>query len=134
MNWSNIGRIGFGLGYLVAAIYNLTVTLRTHQLLWDYFLENAHFSFYKDILVNVIIPNGVLFIIFTIIFEIILGVLVLNKLILVKIGLVFGILWAIFLIPILSLGPEMLTNIILAAVQVILLRKEYEFTFLEMLR
>ncbi len=134
MNWSNIGRIGFGLGYLVAAIFNLIVTLRTHQILWEFFLENAHLSFYKDILVNIIIPNGVLVIIITVIFEIILGVLVLNKLVLARIGLIFGILWVIFLIPILPLGPEMFTNIIIAAVQVILLRKEYETTFLEMLR
>jgi hypothetical protein len=70
----------------------------------------------------------------TVIFEIVLGVLILNKLLITRIGLVFGILWAIFLIPILPLGPEMLTNIILAAVQVILLRKEYETTFIEILR
>lgn len=133
MTWSNIGRIGFGFGYLIAALFNLIVTLRTHQQLWDFFLENAHLSFYKDILVNVIIPNATLFIILTVIFEIVLGVLILNKLVLARIGLALGILWAIFLIPILPLGPEMLTNIILAAVQVILFRKEYEFTFLEIL-
>ena len=134
MTWSNRGRIGFGLGYLVAALFNLIVTLRTPQPLWDFFLENAHLSFYKDILINVIIPNGTLFIIFTAIFEIVLGVLILNKLLIARIGLVLGVLWVIFLIPILPLGPEMLTNIILAAVQVILIRKEYEFTFLEMIR
>ncbi|MFX1465521.1 MAG: hypothetical protein ACFFA5_03515 [Promethearchaeota archaeon] len=134
MTWSNRGRICFGLGYLVAALFNLSFTLRNHQILWDFFLENAHLSFYKDFLTNVIIPNGALFIIFTVIFEIIVGVLVLNKLVLVRIGLVLGLLWVIFLIPLLPLGPEMLTNIILAALQAILLRKEYETTFLEMLR
>ena len=134
MTWSNRGRIGFGLGYLVAALFNLTFTLRTHQPLWDFFLENAHLSLYKDILINVIIPNGALFIILTVVFEIVTGILILNKLLIARIGLVLAVLWVIFLIPILPLGPEMLTNIILAAVQVILLRKEYEFTFLEMIR
>jgi hypothetical protein len=134
MTWSNRVRIGFGLGYLVAAIYNLTFTLRTHQPLWDFFLENAHLSLYKDILINVIIPNGVLIVILTVIFEIVLGVLILNKLLIARIGLIIGILWVVFLIPMLPLGPEMLTNIILSAVQLVLLRKEYEFTFLEMLR
>jgi len=134
MTWSNRGRIGFGLGYLIAALFNLTFTLRTHQPLWDFFLENAHLSFYKDILINVIIPNGALFVILTVVFEIVTGVLILNKSLIARIGLVLGVLWVIFLIPILPLGPEMLTNIILAAVQAILLRKEYETTFLEILR
>ncbi len=134
MNWSDIGRIGFGLGYLVAALFNLTFTLRNPQPLWDFFLENAHFTFYKEFLSNVIIPNASLFILLTVVFEFVLGVLILNKLILAKIGLVFGVVWCIFLLPFFPVGPEMLTNIILAVVQAILLRKEYETTFLEMLR
>jgi hypothetical protein len=134
MSWSNRGRIGFGLGYLVAAIFNLTFTLRAPQPLWDFFLENSHLLLYDDILLNIIIPNGALFIILTVVFEIVTGVLILNKLLISRIGLILGVLWVVFLIPMLPLGPEMLTNLILAAVQLILLRKEYELTFLEMLR
>jgi hypothetical protein len=134
MGWSNRGRIGFGLGYLIAALFNLIFTLRAPQPLWDFFLKNAHLSLYNDILTNIIIPNGALFIILTFVFEIITGLLIINKLLISRIGLILGVLWVVFLIPMLPLGPEMLTNIILAVLQLILLRREYELTFLEMLR
>jgi len=133
MPWANIIRIGWGLGFLVAAGFNLIVTLRNPQPL-DGFLENARFTIYKDMLENLIIPNSSVFIVLTVVFQVVTGVLILNKLLWARLGLVLALLWPIFLLPLMPKGPEMATVILLAIGPALLLLGEYETTFWELLR
>lgn len=60
MNYSNIGRIIFGLFYIVAAIFNFIYTRHNIQLLWDWLLEGGRISFIKEALQEYIIPNSTL--------------------------------------------------------------------------
>ena len=133
MDKSNILRIIFGLFYLAAAVFNFTYTLRQPQPL-DWFAENALIPFYKDFILSVVVPNSDLIILLVVVFEIVVGVLILSKRIFVKAGLVLGIIWALILVPLLPIGPPMLTNLILASLQAFLLRSEYDRSFLEILR
>ena len=137
MDKSNILRIIFGLFYLAAAVFNFTYTLRHPQqlrLFYDSFAENALIPFYKDFILSVVVPNSDLIILMVVVFEIVVGILILSKRIFVKVGLSLGILWTLFFVPILAVGPPMLTNLILASLQVFLLKKEYDKSFLEILR
>ncbi|MHA2297393.1 MAG: hypothetical protein ACXADA_15295 [Candidatus Hodarchaeales archaeon] len=132
MTWTNKIRIGWGLGFLVSAGFNLIFGLRNQEYIWEFFLENVQLPIYKDILENIIIPNGSIIIVLTVIFEVVTGVLILNKLLLARLGLVFASLWPIFLLPL--EWSEMARNILLAIVPALLLLRKYETTFLEMLR
>lgn len=134
MDKSNILRIIFGLFYLAAAVFNFTYTSRNPQPLYDWFAENALIPFYKDFLLSVVVPNLDSIILLVVVFEIVVGVLILSKQNFVKMGLSLGIIWALFLVPLLPIGPPMLTNLILASLQAFLLRKEYDKSFLEILR
>lgn len=131
MIWANIIRFVWGLGFLVAAGFNLIFSIKNQKIIFEFFLENVKFPVYRKILVDIIIPNGTVIIILTAILEIITGLLILNKLHLAKIGLMFAVVWPIFLIPL--EWSEMKRNIFLAAVPALLLTQNYETTFLETL-
>ncbi len=128
MSKMNIGRILLGIFYLIASFFNLTITMSDPQPLWDYFLQNSHLVIYTVILEDLIIPNELFFLLGTVVFEIIVGVLILSKSPYVQLGIITGIIWVLFLIPMLSVGPEMLTNIILAGIQAVFLFGKYETT------
>ena len=135
MPWANIIRIGWGLGFLVAAAFNLIYTLQADlDPFWEWFRENAWFTVYKDMLERIVIPNGSVIVVLTVVFEVVTGVLILNKLLWARLGLVLALLWPIFLLPLMPKGPEMTTVILLAIGPALLLLGEYETTFWELLR
>ena len=133
MNFSNIGRIIFGFGYIAAAIFNFIYTRQNIQLLWDWFLESGQIMFIKGALQKYIIPNSTLIITLVIILEFLTGLLILAKGIFAKLGLVLGILWTLGLIPFFPVGPATAVNIILLLIQLSLMRSDYEKTFIELL-
>ena len=135
MTWANKVRIGWGVGFLVAAVFNLTYTLQADLIsFWEWFLENAWFTVYKDMLENIVIPNGSVIVVLTVVFEVVTGVLILHKLLWARLGLVLALLWAIFLLPLMPKGLGMAPNILLAIGPALLLLGEYETTFWELLR
>ena len=69
MPWANIIRIGWGLGFLVAAGFNLIYTLQADlEPFWEWFRENAWFTVYKDMLENIVIPNGSVIVVLTVVY------------------------------------------------------------------
>ncbi|MFW9992881.1 MAG: hypothetical protein ACFFD4_12630 [Candidatus Odinarchaeota archaeon] len=131
MTLANKARIVWGLSFLVFAGINLIFT-PGNPYIWEFFLENVRLPIYRDILENIIIPNSTIVIAIAVIFEVITGVLILNKLLLARLGLVLAALWPIFLLPLET--SEMTRNILFAIVPALLLLREYDTTFLEMLR
>lgn len=129
MTWANKVRIGWGLGYLIAAFYTLIVILNNPDPLLEYFLENAQLSVYKDMVEDIIIPNGSIFVVLMVIIEVLIGVLILHKFRVAKLGLVLAILYPIFLVPFMPIGPEMAVIILIAISPALLLLREYETTF-----
>jgi len=135
MTLANKVRIGWGFGFLAAAGFNLIYTLRVdNTAFWEWFLENAWFTLYKDMIVNIIIPYASILIVITVIFEAINGLLILNKLRLARLGLVLAFLWPIFLLPYMPFGLGIAPNLLLAIGPALLLMREYETTFWELLR
>jgi len=133
MNYSNIGRIVFGLVYIVAAIFNLIYTRQNIQLLWDWLLEGSQISFIKEALKKYIIPNSTLIIVLVVLFEFVTGLLILANGTFVKVGLALGLVWTLGLIPFFPVGPATAVNIVLLLIQLLLFRIEYEKTFIELL-
>ncbi len=133
MNLFNVARICLGIFYLVSCIFNLFHTLHNSQYLWTVCLENAHFSFYKEFLKQIVIPNEKLIILLIVAFEFIVGVLILSEGFFVKIGLILAILWVLFITPFLPLG-DILGHLVLGTLQAILLMENYNTPFWEIIR
>jgi len=93
--------------------------------------KNALIPFYRELFHDVVALNPPLFGLLAAAFEIAVGLLILNRKNYVKIGLVAGIIFNIAIIP---LGVEEMPNWIWALAQVYLLRKEFDKTFVEILR
>jgi hypothetical protein len=81
--------------------------------------------------VQLIALNPPLFILPAAACQIVVGLLILSKGRYVKMGLVGGIIFTLAITP---LGIEELPNLVLALAQVFLLTKEFDTTFLEILR
>lgn len=133
MSKYNVGRISLGIFYLVACLFNLFHTINNTQYLWTVCLENVRFSFYKDFLEQIVIPNEKLIVLLVVIFEFIVGVLILSKEIFVKIGLILGMLWVLFIAPFLPLN-DIFGHLILGILQAMLLMGNYDTTVLEIIQ
>ena len=133
MNTYNIGRISLGVFYLVAGVINLSHTIHNTHYLWSVLLENVHFSFYKEFLEQIVIPNEQLIILLVVVFEFIVGILILSKEIFVKIGLLLAILWVLIITPFLP-WVDILGHLLLGAFQALLLMGNYDTTVLKIIQ
>lgn len=129
----NVSRISLGVFYLVAGVFNLFHTVNNTQYLWAVCLENVHFSFYKEFLEQIVIPNEKLIILLVVVFEFTVGVLILSKEILVKIGLLLAILWVLIIAPFLP-WVDILGHLLLGTFQALLLIGKYDTTVLEIIQ
>ncbi|MFX0124637.1 MAG: hypothetical protein ACFFAE_13475 [Candidatus Hodarchaeota archaeon] len=133
MNKFNISRIGLGIFYLISCIFNLFHTINNTQYLWAVCLENVQFSFYKEFLEQIVIPNEILIILLIVVFELIVGILILSKGIFVKIGLLLAILWVLIIAPFLP-WVDILGHLLLGTFQTLLLMGTYDTTVLEIVQ
>lgn len=133
MNKYNVGRISLGVFYLVACLFNLFHTINHTQYLWAVCLENVHFSFYKEFLEQIVIPNEQLIILLVVVFEFIVGVLILSKEIFVKIGLLLAIFWVLIIAPFLP-WVDILGHLLLGTFQALLLMGNYDTTVWEIIQ
>ncbi len=132
MSKYNAGRIPLGVFYLVAGVSNLFHTIHNTHYLWSVCLANVHFSFYKDFLEQIVIPNEQLIILIVVVFEFIVGVLILSKETFVKIGLLFAILWVLIITPFLP-WVDIFGHLLLGTFQALLLMGNYDTTVWEIL-
>lgn len=120
----NIWRIFIGLAYLAAAAFNTIYTLpRSDQL--DGYAEGAWFSFLEDFMWDVFMPNGELFMILVIGFEVVVAVLILSRGRNVDVGVAASVLWVLAVLPFLA-WPYLITNLVLAVMQGVILFRRYD--------
>jgi len=107
-----------GVGYLVAAVFNAFYTLSVADTAYwpDGFGETTWLAPYAWLLEHVIQPNGVLFTIGLVVFEVILGLHLLARGRRAEDGLLVATVFVLLLIPALGF-PNWLVNVGLAALQ-----------------
>lgn len=124
-------RAFIGIAYLAAAVFNTLYTLpRSDQL--DGYAEGAWFSFLEDFMNDVFMPNGDLFMVLVIVFEVAVGILILSRDPYVSAGVTASVVWVIAVLPFLA-WPYLLTNIALIALQGGLLFRRYDTSVWQMI-
>ncbi len=129
MRMANVTRLGFGLLYLLGALFN-TVLAASYPQGYLEVANSALLPVYKDLWRVVVAPHLPLLLVLLILFEFSSGVLILSKGLGVKLGLLGGLLFNLFLVPLQFVGG--MPNLLLAAVQAYLLTKDYRTTVLEL--
>jgi len=133
MDIYNISRIGLGLFYLISSFFNLFHTINNTQYLWIVCRENIRFSFQRQFLEGIVIPNEKLIVLLIVVFEIIVGLFILSQGLFVKIGLILGILWVLLVSTFLPFN-DILGHLGLGLFQALLLMGNYDTTFFDLLR
>lgn len=126
----NIGRIFLGIFYLIMAIGINMFNAITDPHSTVQMGEASLLDFYKTIFSEVIAKAPVLFILLIALFQITMGLLILNKHRNVKLGLIGT---TIFLILITPFGYIQIPWLGIAAVQLYLLRKDFDKTLIEII-
>ena len=120
----NIWRAFIGIAYLAAAVFNTVYTLpRSDQL--DGYADGAWFPFLGDFMRDVFMPNGDLFMILVIAFEVAVAVLILSRGSYVDAGVIASVLWVVAVLPFLA-WPYLITNLVLALMQGVILLRRYD--------
>ncbi len=128
----NLWRAFIGLAYLAAAVFNAIYTLpRSDEL--DGYADGAWFGFLETFMDDVFMPNGEVFMSLVIIFEVVVGLLILARRSQVDVGVIASVVWVLAVLPFLA-WPYLLTNIGLAVVQGVLLLRWYDRTLWELVR
>ena len=127
----NIGRIFLGFFYLIMALGVNTVLAFTNPQSIVKMGEGSLIEFYRTFFSNVVSLAPIPFILLVAIFEIIMGILILNKHIKVKLGLIGT---TIFLCLITPFGYIQLPWLGIALIQLYLMRKDFDKTFIEIIR
>ncbi|HNW69617.1 MAG TPA: hypothetical protein PKI01_04385 [Bacteroidales bacterium] len=127
----NAGRIFLGIFYLIMAIGINLVNAFIDPQSTVQMGENSLIGFYRTIFTEIVSKAPVVFIILIALFEITMGLLILNKHKKVKFGLIGT---TVFLILITPFGYIQLPWLGLAAIQLYLLRKDYDKTLIEIIR
>ena len=115
----NIIEIGFGLVYLMGAIFSSVYTLRHGEEFYGSFAESAWFVPSRLLVRNVVLPNSRLFTSLLIIFQLIVALSILSRGILVQPGLIAGAVFSLAAVMVSSV-PGALVNLALAIVQLFL--------------
>jgi glucan phosphoethanolaminetransferase (alkaline phosphatase superfamily) len=124
------GRIFLGIFYLIMAIGINVVNAFTNPESTIQMGEASFFVLYRNFFSDVVSRAPVLFILMVALFEIIMGLLILNKNKNVKLGLIGT---SIFLILITPFGYIQLPWLGLAGIQLYLVRKDFGKTFPEII-
>jgi hypothetical protein len=127
----NAGRICLGLFFLAMAMGVNLVALVVDPQSYVAFGTQAFIPLYRWVFRTIIALNPPLFILLLMVYELGVGALLLSKRRAVKLGLIGGIL---FLLGITPLGVETLPNPVLVVALASLLTKEFDQSFLDILR
>jgi hypothetical protein len=127
----NAGRIFLGFFYLLMAIGVNLVNAVKNPLSTVQMGEDSLFSFYRTFFSEVVSLAPSIFIIIVVIFQISMGLLLLGKHKSVKIGLIGASLFLVFITP---FGVIQIPWLGIAAVQLYLLRKDFNLSFIDLIR
>ena len=126
----NIGRIFLGIFYLIMAIGINIVNAITNPQSTVQMGEASLLDFYKTIFSDIVAKAPVFFILLIALFQMTMGLLILNKHKNVKLGLIGT---TIFLILITPFGYIQIPWLGIAAIQLYLLRMDFDKTFIEII-
>lgn len=126
----NIGRIFLGIFYLIMAIGVNMVNALTNPLSTVQMGEASLLGFYRTIFTEVVARAPALFIVLIALFEIAMGLLILNKHRKVKLGLAGT---SLFLLLITPLGYIQLPWLGIAVIQLYLMSKDFDRTLFEII-
>jgi len=126
----NAGRIFLGIFYLIMAIGINMVNAFTDTQSTVQMGEASLIGFYRTIFTEIISKAPVIFILLIALFEIIMGILILNKHNKVKLGLIGT---TVFLVLITPFGYIQIPWLGIALVQLYLLRKDFDKTVVEII-
>lgn len=115
----NILEIGFGLLYLIGAIFNIAYTLRHGDEFYGSFAENALLAPAKLLIEKVVIPRARLFTILLIIFQLAVAICILSRGPLVTPGLIAGAVFN-FGVMLVSNVTGAVASLVMALVQLFL--------------
>jgi hypothetical protein len=110
----NIGEIGFGILFLISAIFNLSYTLRHGKEFYRNFATNAWFGPYKALIRIVVIPHTTVFTILLVVLLVSLALMILTRGSFVKPALIAGAVFSLAVVPASNL-PGAIANLAMAA-------------------
>jgi hypothetical protein len=113
--------------YLAAAVFNAlyTVPKTGEPDLLDGYADGAWFPVLEDFMRDVFMPNDQLLLVLVIVFEVAVGLAILNRGIWVDVGVAASLLWVIAILPFLA-WPYLITNVVLVVLQGVLLLRRYD--------
>ena len=115
----NIVEIGFGLLYLVGAIFNVLYTLRYGDEFYGSFAEKAWLAFARPLIRKVVIPHARFFTGALIVLQLLVAVSILSRGAFVGVGLLVGVAFC-FSVVFVSNVSGALANLVMAVVQLYL--------------
>ena len=115
----NIIEIGFGLVYLMGAIFNSVYTLRHGEKFYGSFAENAWFVPSRSLVRNDVVPNSKPLTGLLIIFQLSVALSIVSRGSLVQPGLIAGAVFSLAAVMV-SNVPGALANLTMAIVQLFL--------------
>jgi len=118
----NIGRIVFGIIYLLGAIANIALVSINGSQSYIGFADATFFPWYRDAWMALAPPNITIIVILLIAFEISLGLLFIVNRKYLKIALIAGILFCLASMP--TMVEAIFTNLPLALIQAFMLWRE----------
>jgi hypothetical protein len=86
----SIGEIGFGVIFLVGAVFNLFYTLRHGEEFYGSFAENAWFPPSRVAVRRLVIPHSTFFTLILVVLQLVIATLILTRGDFVKTGLIMG--------------------------------------------
>ena len=111
----NIIEVGFGLLFLVGAIFNATYTLRHGEEFYGSFAASAWFRPARKLVRRVVIPHAKLFTVLLIVLQASIAFMILSRGSLVEAGLMAGAAFSLAAVPV-SNVPGAIANFALAAI------------------
>jgi hypothetical protein len=115
----NLVEIGFGVLYLIGAIFNSLYTLRHGDEFYGSFADKAILAPAKYLIQKVVIPQSRLFTILLITFQLIVAFCILSRGPLVKPGLIAGAIFS-FGVVFVSNAPGAVASLVMSVVQLYL--------------
>jgi hypothetical protein len=115
----NIGEIGFGILFLIGAIFNLTYTIRNGEEFFGSFADNAWLPLSRPLMRNVVIPRARLFTVLIVVAQVTAAALILSRGARAGYGLILGAAFALTAALVSSPGGA-IANLVLGALQALL--------------
>jgi hypothetical protein len=125
----NFWRTVVGAFYLLSAVFNAayTLPLTDEPDTFQGYADGAWFSFLTEFMEDVFAPNGAVFMVIVVVFEVAVGLLIMGRGGWVDFGVAASLVWVIAILPFLA-WPYLLVNVALVLIQGVILLRRYPTT------